>query len=85
MPTKSDKVYTSPPQEKYTGFAGSVLNGLLMVFFACIKISIYFWSYPLSWALDLFNYVIRMGRVLLTFFVGGLQGVFRSLGIGVFG
>ena len=67
------------------GLVRSIVNGLLMVVFACIKVSVYFWSYPLSWAFDLFNYFIRMGSVVLTFFVGGLQGVFRSLGVGVFG
>ena len=67
------------------GILSSAINGVLMAIFSCFKLSLYFWSYPLVWALDLFHYIFKILRVLLSFIVGGLQAVFRSLGVGVFG
>ena len=85
MATLKERLEVGPQDKKYSGLLNPLISAALGAIFLCLKMSIYFWSYPLSWAFNLFNYAVRTFRVLLTFLVGGLQGVFRSLGVGVFG
>ena len=85
MENEPKKHLISPLPEKQTGFVSTMLNGFFAGIFMCFKISVSIWIYPLSWTLDLFNYVLKMARFLLAFIIGGLQGVFKSLGVGVFG
>ena len=37
------------------------------------------------WAFDALSYLAKAARVVLSFVVGGLQNVFKTLGIGAFG
>lgn len=61
------------------------LQAALVAAFSFIKIAVCVLYYPLILFVTCLTGLTKLGRVLLSFVVGGLQGVFKSLGMGVFG